>query len=136
MISLGLVGLFVWGAFVVNLKDGFNTLETEAPKAAQSLEAKYQVAKEFRLVDRVNSLIEQFRQPTGGALGAGESAGGDGRGRLQAVLNAPTDRRAGRPAVGAHLLRAATRRSRRHGPRTITQGGGADETVLLRIPHR
>ncbi len=74
MLSLAFVALVAWAAVVVNLRDGFDTLKAEAPKAAATLEAKSEVAKEFRLVERVNSLIEQFRQPSGGAA-VGRAAG-------------------------------------------------------------
>lgn len=68
MVSLGLVALAAWALVVVNVRDGVATLERAAPSAAAELEAKYEVAREFRLVERVDALIAQMRQPSGGEV--------------------------------------------------------------------
>lgn len=67
MLGIGLMTAVVWTGVVVNLRSGLRTLENEAPKAATSLESKYEWARQFRLVERVDALIAQFHQPGGGA---------------------------------------------------------------------
>jgi predicted PurR-regulated permease PerM len=67
MLTLALVGALASAAIIVNIRDGLNTLKTEAPEAAQQLEDRYQVARDFRLVERVDSLVEQLTKNTGTA---------------------------------------------------------------------
>jgi len=77
MLGSGALTAVVWAGVVVNLSDGFNVLKKEAPRAAASLENRYNVAREFRLSERVDSLIEQFRaSTTGGAVGRAVGAAG------------------------------------------------------------
>lgn len=77
MLGSGLLTAVVWAGVIVNLADGFDVLKKEAPRAAASLERRYEVAKEFRLSERVDSLIEQFRaSTTGGAMGRAVGAAG------------------------------------------------------------
>ena len=77
MLGVGLLIATVWGAILVNIQDGLSTLSKEAPRAAASLEARSEVAKEFRLVERVDSLIANLRstskgQAMGQAVGAAD----------------------------------------------------------------
>jgi predicted PurR-regulated permease PerM len=67
MIGVGLATIVVWGGIIVNLRNGLHTLENRAPEAAKRLEDKYEVARQFRLVERVDALIAQFHQTTGTA---------------------------------------------------------------------
>ncbi len=76
MIGAGAATFFVWFGLVVNLDDGFDTLSKEAPRAAASLEGRYEVAREFRLVERVQSLIENLRGTNDAAVGKAASAAG------------------------------------------------------------
>lgn len=75
MLSLAVLTVVVWASIIVNLQDGLSTLSKEAPLAASSLEKRSAVAREFRLVERVNSLIENLRSSSksstmGHAVGA------------------------------------------------------------------
>lgn len=76
MVCAGAATFVLWVGLVVNLDDGFTTLRTEAPRAAASLERRYEVAREFRLVERVDSLIESLRGQSSGAVGRAASAAG------------------------------------------------------------
>lgn len=76
MVGAGAATFVLWVGLVVNLDDGFDTLSSEAPKAAASLERRYEVAREFRLVERVDSLINSLRSQGGGAVGRAASAAG------------------------------------------------------------
>ena len=78
MVSLAVLTTLVWAAIVVNLGDGFTKLETEAPEAAARLEVKYRAARQFRLVERVNSLIQQFHKPTSTGATVGKAVGAAG----------------------------------------------------------
>jgi predicted PurR-regulated permease PerM len=75
MLTLAVMTVVVWAAIIVNLQDGLSTLSKEAPLAASSLEKRSTVAREFRLVERVNSLIDNLRSSSksstmGHAVGA------------------------------------------------------------------
>lgn len=77
MLGVGILVATVWGAIIVNIQDGLSTLSAEAPKAALSLEGRSEMAKEFRLAERVNSLIDNLRSTTKGqAVGQAVGAAG------------------------------------------------------------
>lgn len=78
MLGIGILIVTVWGAIIVNIQDGLTTLSNEAPRAAASLEARSEMATEFRLVERVNSLIENLRSTTGGGKAVGQAVGAAG----------------------------------------------------------
>ena len=77
MLSLAVMTVVVWGAIIVNVQDGLSTLSNEAPRAAASLERRSEVAKDFRLVERVNSLIATVRRPSQGTA-VGQAVGAAG----------------------------------------------------------
>jgi hypothetical protein len=77
MLTLAVMTVVVWGAIIVNLQDGFSTLSKEAPLAASSLEERSTVAREFRLVERVNSLIENLRSSSSSST-VGQAVGAAG----------------------------------------------------------
>lgn len=77
MLGVGILIVTVWGAIIVNIQDGLRTLSNEAPRAAASLEQRSEVAQDFRLAERVESLIQNLRSRTGGqAVGQAVGAAG------------------------------------------------------------
>ena len=77
MVSVGLFTATAWAGILVNIRDGFHTLEKQAPAAAASLERRSAAARQFKLVERVDSLIANFRQPSAGAA-VGKAVGAAG----------------------------------------------------------
>ena len=77
MVSVGIFTATAWAGILVNIRDGFRTLEKEAPAAAASLERRSVAARQFKLVERVDSLIANVRQPSAGAA-VGKAVGAAG----------------------------------------------------------
>ena len=66
---VGAAGVSVAGGVLADLDNQFDRLEREAPRAAAQLERSDrggQLARDFRLQERVNELIDRLRDPTSG----------------------------------------------------------------------
>lgn len=75
--SLGgvmIVAVVLWGATVASLRTSVGDLRNEAPRAAASLEARYEIARDFRLSDRVDDLIDNLETPSARST-VGKAAG-------------------------------------------------------------
>lgn len=69
LLLVGVAGVSVAGGVLADLDNQFDRLEREAPRAAAQLERSDrggQLARDFRLRERVNELINRLRDPTSG----------------------------------------------------------------------
>jgi predicted PurR-regulated permease PerM len=69
LLLVGAAGISVAGGVLADLDNQFDRLEREAPRAAAQLERSDrggQLARDFRLRERVNELINRLRDPTSG----------------------------------------------------------------------
>jgi predicted PurR-regulated permease PerM len=69
LLLVGAAGVSVAGGVLADLDNQFDRLEREAPRAAAQLERSDrggQLARDFRLQERVNELIDRLRDPTSG----------------------------------------------------------------------
>src|SRR5688572_21867441 len=69
LLVVGVAGISVAGGVLRDLDNQFDRLQREAPRAAAQLERSDRaggLARDFRLEERVNELIERIRDPTSG----------------------------------------------------------------------
>lgn len=66
-VLLGLALLFgaVWGGLAATVADNVEALSDDAPAAAASLEGDHQVARDFRLKERVDGFVEEMESQAG-----------------------------------------------------------------------
>ena len=64
VIGVVVLAASLWGGSVASVRSSLDDLRREAPRAATSLEARYRIARDFRLSERVDDLIKNLETPS------------------------------------------------------------------------